>query len=451
MSESIYPDPVAPNRGGVRVSAPPAPEDGPAALDVTGTSPGLLPKIIGRWWLVAICIALGIVAGFVYFALTPKTYTARCVIAAEIERGTVAGDVVPDDFLFQQRDLIQSVPVRAAAATAMIQSDDRVRDATNVSVSKGEGVITIAYSAAAADEAARGANAVAEAYLRTRARQQTSATSGLSDLTRQRDQLSADRATRESSLREFRQKAGAAGSEAERAAAARLEQLQQAVTAAERENATATAALDAGKQAVADPQKLAAVIEANRGKGVFDRLEAQRGPIETEIAQLTAQLEKQRKTMLPEHPVVIATQRKLEQAKTRLADLDKQYATVYTAHLEQQQTTAQKRVDEVKQLLAAQSGQAKDLVARGEKIAEIEAAMKKIDVAIAEIDKKIRDVTLSTGAAAAAPTVKIIAPAQAPSRAAHPDRDRTIAGGAIIGLVAGLCFAAIIPRRRQGP
>jgi len=73
--------------------------------------------------------------------------------------------------------------------------------------------------------------------------------------------------------------------------------------------------------------------------------------------------------------------------------------------------------------------------------------MKKVDAAIAEVDKKIRDATLSTGATAA-PTVKVIDPAKAPTRPARPNRDRTIFSGAVIGFVAGLVLAAIVPGRR---
>ena len=394
-----------------------------------------------------ICVAIGIVVAFVYFALAPKLYTARSVLSAEIEGGAVAGNVAPDEFLFQQRDLIQSPPVRAAAATTLITSDAKIRDALNVAVSKGEGVVTIAYTAGEADEAARGANAVAEAYLRSRVQQQTSATSGLSELTKQRDQLTADRRTAENALRDLRQTAGTPGNEAERAAAARLEQLQQAITVAESEVNSATTAANAAQQLLADPKNLWALVEANRGKGIFDRLESERATTEAELANLEAQLEKQRKSMLPEHPVVIATQRKIEQAKTTLADLDKKYAGVYADYQEQQRATAQKRVDELKQLIAAQSGQAKDAVARTAKLAETEAAMKKLDAAIAEVDEKIRDVTLTTGATAA-PTVKVIVSAQPPTRPTSPKRDRIIASGAIIGLVAGLALAAVLPKRR---
>jgi uncharacterized protein involved in exopolysaccharide biosynthesis len=437
MSESIYSDPVAPQRGGVRISA-------------TGDSaarPERPSKIVSRWWLIVICVAIGIVVSFVYFALAPKVYTARSVLSAEIEGGAVAGNVAPDEFLFQQRDLIQSPPVRAAAATTLITSDAKIRDALNVAVSKGEGVVTIAYSAGAADEAARGANTVAEAYLRSRAQQQTSATSGLSDLTKQRDQLAADRRSAENALRDLRQTSGAAGNEADRAAAARLEQLQQAITVAESEVASATAAANAGKQLLADPKNLRAVVEANRGKGIFDRLETERTATESELAQLEAQLEKQRKSMLPEHPVVIATQRKIEQARTTLADLDKKYAGVYADYQEQQRATAQKRVDELKQLIAAQSTRAKVVVDRAAKAAQAEAQLKKFDAATAEVDKKIRDVTLTSGAAAA-PSVKVIVPAQPPARPTSPKRDRIIGSGAILGLVVGLALAAVLPKRQ---
>ena len=445
MSESIYSDPAAPQRGGVRVSGP---SDPTAAADAAVQRPDMIMKIIGRWWLIALCVALGVAGAFAYFATSTKTYTARCVLSAEMERGgTAAGDVAPDEFLFQQRELIKSTPVLAGAATTLIKSENHVRAALDVGVSKGEGVLTIAYSAAAPDEAALGANAVTDAYLRSRAQQQTSATSGLSALTRQRDQFTADRAQREAALRELRRTASSAGSEAERAAAARLEQLQQALTAAEAEAASATATAAAGREALNDPKKVRAIVEANRGKGIFDRLEAQRATLEAELAQLQPQLEKQRQTMLPQHPVVIATQRKIEKTQLGLEDLDKQYAGVYAAHLEQQRATAQKRVEEMKQLVGSQSEQAKEAVARNTKQAEMDAEMKKVDAAIAEVDKKIRDATLSTGATAA-PTVKVIDPAKAPTRPARPNRDRTIFSGAVIGFVAGLVLAAIVPGRR---
>jgi uncharacterized protein involved in exopolysaccharide biosynthesis len=223
--------------------------------------------------------------------------------------------------------------------------------------------------------------------------------------------------------------------------------LQQAATAAEVEATKAAAAATAGKQALADPKNLAAIVESNRGKGIFDRLEAQRGPIESELAQLEQQQEKQRQSMLPQHPVVIATQRKIDQLKAKRAELDKQYAGVYEAHLEQQRATAQTRVDELKALVAKETAQAKDFVARGAKLAEVEAELKKVDAAIADVDRKIRDVTVTSGAAAA-PVVKMIAPAQPPARPSRPDRDLTLATAAAIGLVVGLALAAVLPGRR---
>ncbi|MEA2736564.1 MAG: hypothetical protein QOE14_3015 [Humisphaera sp.] len=408
----------------------------------------MLGKIAGRWWLVAICLAIGIVASLIYLVTAPKVYTATCVLSAELDHtGTPAGDVAPDDFLYQQRDLIKSAPVLASAATAMITSDGHVRSALDVSVAKGEGVVTIAYSASAPDEAARGANAIADAYLRTRSQQQTSTTSGLTDLTKQRDRLTADRTTKESANRAFRDTTGTAGSDAERAAAARIAQLQQAVTAAEVEAANASAAAAAGKEALADPQQIRPLIQANRNKGIFDRLEAQRTAVESELAQLEPQLEKQRQSMLPQHPVLVATKRKVDQLKAKLDELDTQYAGIYAAHLEQQRTTAQKRVEELKQLVGEQSETAKGFTARAAKLAEMDAELKKVDAAIAEVDQKIREVTVGAGASAA-PTVKVVVSAQPPRRPSRPDRNRTMLTAAAIGLIAGLALAAALPGRR---
>ena len=442
----MYTDPAAPQRGGVRFS-----DSAPSAA---ADAPGVLEKVVRRWWLLAVCIALGVAGSFVFLATATKVYTARCVLTAELPSGaggaaTPAGDVAPDDFLFAQRDVIKSAPVLAAAATVMIKSDARVRDALDVAVSKGEGVLTIGYSAAAPDEAALGANSVADAYLRTRAKQQTSTTSGLGGLTNQRDQLTAERAKREAAIREYRQQtAGGAGSDAaDHAAAARVAQLQQAMTAAEAQVASANAEVAAAKELAADPEKLRGVVGSKRGAGIFERLDAERATLESELAQLRKQQEKQKQAMLAEHPVVIATQRKIEQAKGKLEELDKQYATAYAAHAEQQRSTAQQRVEELKQRIGQQSAQAKDAVAAAAKVAEMEAELKRIDAATAAVDAKIRDATLTAGASAA-PVVKLVVPAEAPRRATRPDRDRTILNGAALGLLAGLALAAVVPMRR---
>ena len=441
MSEPIYPDPAAPVSGGVGVSAP-------AASPQRVPRDGLLAKLARRWWLVAACLLIALVGSFIYLVTAEKAYTASCVIAAESAfRGTPAGDVPPDEFLYEQRDIVRSAQVLAAAATALIKSEVHVREATEVAVSTGEGLITIRYRSPRPDDAARGANAVAEAYLRVRGQQAGGATAGLAELAKQREKLTADRAMKESSIREARE--AAAGGDAQRIAAARLEQLQQAVTDAEAELVSASAAAAAGKELLADPGKLRSVVEAHRGDGVFDRLEAQRTRVESERTQAAEQMERLKESVLPQHPAFVATQKKLEQRDGQLAALDKQYGGVYLAHLEQQRATAQKKVDELKHLIDEQSILAKDYLARAAKLAELEAAMKKTDVAIAEIDAKLRDATLAGSGGSGGPSVEMVMPAQPPTRPSSPDRDRTILTASSAGLIAGLFLAAVWPRRRS--
>jgi uncharacterized protein involved in exopolysaccharide biosynthesis len=444
MSEPTYSDPAASPGGGVRLS----PDDPTAKPAASAAGSSVISKIVARWWLIATCLVIALLGAFGYLVLAAKVYTGQCVISAELPpgvAGATAGNVAPADFLYQQRDFIKSPAVVSAAATTAIKSDAQVRNATDVSVSESEGVLTIRYDAARPDDAARGANAVAEAYLRLRGQQQGAATAGLSDLARQRDQLTTDRAAKEAELKKLRETTLATGTDAERVAASRLEQLQQAITAAQVEATTAAAALNASKELLADPQKLRNIIEANRGKGIFDRLEAQRTATESELRQLEPQLEKQKQSMLPQHPVVLATQRKIDSLKARLAELDKEYGGVYLAHLEQQRATAQKRVDELKRLVDEQASQAKDYSARAARVAEAETELKKVDAAMAAVDGKIRDATVSSGASAV-PMVKIVVPAQPPTRASRPDAAATVMTAAAAGLVAGLLLAGILPR-----
>jgi uncharacterized protein involved in exopolysaccharide biosynthesis len=438
MSEPTYSDPAASPGGGVRVSQ-----------EATSSGAPVIAKVARRWWLVATCVVIALLAAFAYLVAADKVYAATCVIAAEQLNGgpdSASGGRVPSaEFLYGQRDLINSPLVVSAAATTAIKSDAQIRNGTEVSVSKSDGVINVTFQATRPDDAARGANAVAEAYLRVRQQEQGATSAGLADLAKQRDRLAVDRAAKESAVKQLRETVATSGSDADRAAAARVEQLQQAITAAEVESTNASAALATGKQLSSDPQQLRAVVEANRGKGIFDRLDAQRNAIELERRPVEQQLERQKQSMLPQHPVVLATQRKLDGLNAKLAELDKQYAGVYLAHLEQQRATAQNRVDGLKRLVDEQSSQAKAFAARAAKVAEAEAELTKADAAIAEVDQRIRDATVSSGASAA-PTVRIVVPAQPPTRASKPDAMQTLMTFGLAGIVSGLLLAAILPR-----
>jgi uncharacterized protein involved in exopolysaccharide biosynthesis len=410
-----------------------APRGGPIADE----TPGLIVRIALRWWLVAVGIAAGVGAAVVLLAVVSPTYTAVAVISTDYG-ATAKGDVAPDVFLTTQRRLIESAPMLSAAGARAEQ--------LQVTTSKGDGTITIRYDAGSAAGAARAANALADRYVAHQTGAQTAAARALADLARERDQAAARRSEAERALKDFRTRAGAGAGEADRATAARLEQLHAAVAAAQVALATAQASVDGARELESDTQRLHQAVDANSGSGIYAALDQQRDRASAELAQLEPKLARQRKTMLPQHPVLQATQRRVRQLQATLAALDQQYADAYRGWLEQQRQAAQQKLDELQALAKRQQAAAKDMTSRAAREAALEAAVKSADADLASLDDRLRAINLSGDALS--PGTKVLIPADVPSSPSRPDRRFVLSAGAAGGLLLGLLLAAFAPIRR---
>src|SRR4029079_7523201 len=137
----------------------------------------------------------------------------------------------------------------------------------------------------------------------------------------------------------------------DKAAADRLDQLQKALTSAQLEAANAKAAAAAADSLAKNPAQLRDVVGANRPSGVFDLLDKQKNQLQAEIATLEPQLEKQKETLLPQHPALVQTQKKIDQSKQKLDALAAQYADAYRSYVQRQKLTAEKKVQELSLLV----------------------------------------------------------------------------------------------------
>jgi succinoglycan biosynthesis transport protein ExoP len=400
-------------------------------------SDSIMSRVARRWWLVVGAVALALVGAIVYLATADTVYSATSVLSMDPLAG---GDKAPpDEFLGSQRELLTSPIVLAAASTAAAMP--HLRDALTVRLSIGERLLILRVDAADAQSAARGANAVVEAYLKAHSALRSSAATSLSSLMQQRDDLVARRAGAEKALKDFRDSASMTGIAADKPAGARLEQLTQALTAAQLDLANATAAATAAQSMLGDPAKIKQIIEANRSKGIFAGLDQQKTQAETELTQSQALFQRQKETMLPQHPKVLETQRKIEQLQARRAAIDKQYGDVYSAYLDQQRLTAQRKVQELQGLVNDQGALTRDSTAKAAKLAALDADLNRADAAVTEVDRKLRDVAVTGETSAGA--LAVVQAAQPPARPSHPDRNRTLTTALLIGLAGGLLLAGI--------
>jgi uncharacterized protein involved in exopolysaccharide biosynthesis len=416
-------------------------------------SDGVILRIARRWWVIVVAVFIAVVVAFAYLLITPAIYTATCVLAPERRLGGGGpGDLPPDEFLNAQRDLIVSPSALASAVASadttarasVAASPQSLKDALRVNVSVGEQILVAKLDAPDALAASRALAAVADAYVRAQGDQRTSAVSGLAELKVRRDARAAERAAADKALNDYRATANLSGTDVDKSVAARLEQLNGALTAAQLELTNATAAAQAAQAMLSDPQKIAQTIEANRSKGIFAGLDQQKSHLQSQLDTAQALQQRQKQSMSPQHPKVMETQRQITTLKAQLVELDAKYGQVYNAYLEQQRLTAQRKVDELKGLIDEQSKANKEFTAKTAKLAELEATLKRADTALAEVDGKLRDLAARGGAdGGAAPAMRLVQSPQVPKRPSRPDRVAVLSSALIVGLLGGLVLAAL--------
>ena len=284
-----------------------------------GAIPSLVSRWRSRWWLILICLAICMIAAGIYLAITTPVYQVTSLVMVERSRPIAKTDLPPDEFLSAQKNLLLSLP------GAKEQSLDVVTD-------KGEGTITITAESEHPRTAAIALTSLTNAYLQAAGGQQTSVAQKLTNLAAQRDKRAAELKNKESVLDDFKKHNNVTGTAADAVLTARRDQLAQALTAAQTEAAAAKASADAAATLPSDPANLVAILDSTRKAGVFNTLENDRTQTEGQVAQLEAQLAKERETLGARHPLILQTQKKIDVLNAHLADLQKQYPDVYRTY-----------------------------------------------------------------------------------------------------------------------
>jgi uncharacterized protein involved in exopolysaccharide biosynthesis/Mrp family chromosome partitioning ATPase len=146
------------------------------STDVVGLAlPDYRARVLRRWWIVAICLVLGVVGALAFSTYQGKQFTSTSLVlvtptdalqdAASGRGGSINLDT--------EAQIVRSVGVATAAKTLM-RSDESTATllrAVNVSVPPNSQVLAITYTADSARGAQGGSHAFAQAYLDQRTSQ----------------------------------------------------------------------------------------------------------------------------------------------------------------------------------------------------------------------------------------------------------------------------------------
>jgi uncharacterized protein involved in exopolysaccharide biosynthesis len=369
-----------------------------------------LQAIWHRLWLVGVIAILFVVGAFVYLSRVTPIY----VSSARLTFNT--NELIA---LHTECDLVQSTRVLLQAGAERSAAPDpitRLKEDLTAQINPSTNSIDISLRCTDPQKCASLLNQILDAYLHARTP------------TAQPDYARLSNA--QQALEDFRRK----HPDFTPPDPAKIKQLQSDLAAAQSAAIDAKAQLDATQTLASDPTKLAALIEANRSRGIFAALDPQKNQIDSELTAIEPQLKKQKETMGVQNPTLVATQAKFDELKDRQKKLDAKYADVFRATEEQQLLAAQVKQKELEREIAKLQTAAADSSANAAAFARLQAEVKSAEAAIlpSRLDLTAGD-------------VRITLPPTVPTKPIWPPREKILFVALALGLGLGFLLAALRP------
>lgn len=411
-----------------------------------------------QWKLVAAVVALSIVGGATFLAITPKRYTAIARLSVERLNANLvpqprdeSRDPQQDKFLSTQAEIIRATPILAMAA-GMPGADEMemfagvssrvgfLRSNLQVEVGKKDDLITLSLESPYPEEAVEVVHSIVEAYRAYQSKQRRDAASELYTLLQQqREQHEAKLQERNNALLAFRKENQGFESDADRGGIVmqRLAALGEALTQARLETINSkTKFEDAARAAGLDPAQLAQIDP----RGESGLTESGEQEIRSQIIQIRGTLEDYRLNYLPGHPVI-------RQLEARLQQLQQTHAMAALARWR----NAESREAELAKSYELQQWVAVRHTAAAAVYQQIQNDIKRLESQLDTIADRIRELSLSVSAGALSievidsPSTDFVPPAPRPGRTMLI----ALAGGVMLGLLAAFTREWVDPRLRS--
>jgi capsular polysaccharide biosynthesis protein len=412
---------------------------------------GWAESIIRRWWVIALATVCCLIIAGIYLGLATPQYRVAVRLTAEGPRGGIPG--AAREFLLLQAEqfhdpkILQDVTgISSKSPSQPVGAEPKVeplQQSIVATVESDADILDISFDTPHPREIAARLNGAVEAQIKRSAQQNSMAAQALADLTALRARREAERAANEQALRAFAQANPDFSTAHSRdvGALSRVTQLEQALAAARSDAAAAKTAADAAQSA--DPLQIRQLASAVHGDSALDALEQQRQTAETELAQLEQQAAEQKRTLLPQHPLVLRTQTQIARVKDKLAALDEQSARVYRESLQRRAQVAAKKQSELQALLDDENRSAGAAQTTSSAHAKLEAALKQSILSLAEVDAQLKAAAVPAAAAASGMQLRLLEPAQVPAAPVRPQKLAVFGGALIAGVVIGLALASV--------
>ncbi|MBV8780019.1 MAG: hypothetical protein JO353_01365, partial [Phycisphaerae bacterium] len=414
---------------------------------------GLVDSVISMIWrrraMVIAYTLLTIPLALVYLVCATPLYTSSASLLLQHNALKLLHDGTPEaaapdnnDFLYTQQRVITSTPVLAAALaspgvrdTAVLRGQTNglaiLRKGVSVDVGKKDQLITVSFDSARPNDGVLLVSAIVNSYMKFNASlRQDSSNEILQALKQEKAQRTAEIVQQSKELLAFGEAHGVSSNDGKGDVnAQRLQALSDALTAARLARVDAQSEFDQiTTDLAADPVKAKKVEAFAKSSGTMLPSSADDALIRQQMLALKAKQVELEQTFMPNHPAVVALQRRID-------ELDIAYAAGVKHRLNAalvREADLQKSFDE-QQKVRFERASAQDEYNR--RAAEVDGSRKLIEV----LDTRIKEAALTEDGGI--PSVTTIDPPRASDYPTKPDKARMLLLAMLAGFAAGSAIA----------
>jgi capsular exopolysaccharide synthesis family protein len=433
-----------------------------------GATPSTTPLIEVLWrrrWAVALTVLACLVVVGIYLLVATPVYRATARVGMQEHGPRVYSEysgylAQSESFLQTQLDIIQSAAVLGRALEAVNYRQMRtfagdVEDPIgtlrnggilDVTLGRRSDVVNVSVESPHAREAATLANAVVDAYLSEQSRQRRAVGQEIVRvLEREKQQVLARRDANMRQMLKFKRDRGIVSfRDGDRAntAGGRVASLSESLTRAEVNAFEIRALKDATEDALKDPSRLSAFVEAQQFKG-RDFGDREYDEMRTQLSQHLLALSTAIAVQGTNSPRVQAIQSTIDGLRERIRDKEQSIARSHVLSLTSQLNAAEANIQQLRAALDAGQGAALDLTPEAAEYARLEGESDRLSKQLEVIEHRVAEVSVNQ--VEAGPTgIRVLEPARVESRPVRPKKGLALTAAMLVGWVLGVGVALLL-------
>lgn len=421
---------------------------------------GLLELLLCHRKTIIITTFLSLVAAYIYLLMATPIYTSSARLYVEQSGPKIISDYEgfltdSKNYLFTQRELMQSTPIMASVAAnpqikrlISFQNIDNIiaylKKNIDVSVGKKDDIITVSFDSPYPADATRIVNAIVDSYVDYHSTHKRSTVlEVLKILQKEKIKRDTELSEQTKQLLDFTRTNGMVAfdnSSFPNVAVQRLAKLSDALTEAQLATINAKAEYEVVASIKNDPAKIKQFALSQQNAVAVALAKDKESILESKIKELESNLEELRKNCTEEHPSVVAVKNNISHIKQQVEKQTKDFSDAFVQIMEQKYQSAKQAEDQLLKSFDSQQQTAQDAGIKTAEYSVISSELKRTQRLCEILDERIKQLNVAEDTGAL--NINILEVARVPENASKPHKAAVMTKAFLFGLLisAGLIF-----------